>query len=646
MKNVSREEKIQTLLTKGIYKREELDLLQDEILDDLYLKTLIENGKLSLKECDRPFVTYYPWRPTMFLGINKSLYDTYIDASKDNQKGVAVYNFNDDRILYHNEVKELTDAFARGLMEYGVGIDSKVGILANDATEEPMGLLSSNELGARVKFLDYFKGPFAIKADMDKSHINILFLDEMFIDWAPILGESGIPIVVLNATRDYSDSRCISFDKVVAMGASKNSEDLRKHKNEVDKLSHDRPVLEINSSGTTGVPKPILHSHSSINSSTQKLYFTGFPFGKDSYVLKSIPSQLGLGSLTSLYSCLVSGTGLVLIRPVTKPEAFDLNVKVIQKFKEIMKKYNLSEESILMNFASPMFYRGILDQVSSIDDMSFVGGFLAAGSKMNGIELMEMNKKFKEKGCPVPVNNAYGQNELGGGVTMNTPKHDVPGSAGYPVIGTKIEIVDKATGKTLPVGTEGSIVEKSSSQFLGYEGMKEKTEDVKITMPDGKEWFDTKDRGYFRPNYFLQVTGRDFRVITNSDFKLSLDAIQDKLLSLGIFREVAVVPLEKGPDEFPVLFAKLKEDRKDMSLDEVNNRIQSILGPYEMPIKTVLVDKLPSLPSGKIDYISIESIVKQIPDMPSGTANFDDLAKEAGIEIEKGPELKLTQKNK
>jgi acyl-coenzyme A synthetase/AMP-(fatty) acid ligase len=172
--------------------------------------------------------------------------------------------------------------------------------------------------------------------------------------------------------------------------------------------------------------------------------------------------------------------------------------------------------------------------------------------------------------------------------------------------------------------------------------MKEKTEDVKITLSDGREWFDTNDRGYFRPNHFLQITGRDFRVITNSDFKLSLDAIQDKLLSLGNFREVAVVPLEKGPDEFPVLFAKLKTDHNNMSLDEVNTRIQSILGPYEMPIKIVLVDKLPSLPSGKIDYLTIEKIVKKLPDMPSCRAEFDLLSKEAEVEIEKGPELKLT----
>lgn len=643
MKNVPREEKTKELLKTGIYKPEELDLLQDEILDDLYLKNLITTGQLSIKETDRPFVTYYPWRPARFLEINKSLYDTYVDASKDNQKGVAIYNYDDDRILYHNEVKELTDAFARGLMEYGVGIDSKVGIIANDATEEPMGLLAPNALGARVKFLDYFKGP-AMKADIEKSHIDILFIDEMFIDWEPLLNEKGLPVVVLNATRDYSNTRYITFDKLVAMGASKNSEDLKKHKAEVDNLSHNRPVLEINSSGTTGIPKPILHSHSSINSATQKLYFTGFPFGKDSYVLKSIPSQLGLGSLTSLYSCLLSGTGLILIRPESKEKAFNLNVKVINEFRDIMKKYGLSEQSILMNFASPMFYRGIQDQISEIGDMSHIGGFLAAGSKMNKNELIEMNKQFKEKGCPVPVNNAYGQNELGGGVTMNTPKHDIPGSAGYPVIGTDVAVVNKNTGEKLPLGTEGSVVERSSSQFLGYEGMKEKTEEVKIKLSDGKEWFDTKDVGYFDSNNFIYITRRDFRVITNSDFKLSLDGIQDKLLSLGIFREVAVVPLEKGPDEFPVLFAKLKEDHKDMSLEDTTKAVQSILGPYEMPIKIILVDKLPSLPSGKIDYMSIESISKQLPDLPSCKVDIDTIAKEAGVEINKVPTLKLSLK--
>lgn len=640
MKKVSREEKIKELLKTGFFKPEELELFSNEILNDLYLKRLIEIGQLPIEKCERPFVTYYPYRPIKILDINKSLYDTYVEKNKDNPNGVAIYNLTDDRILYHKEVKELTDAFARGLMEYGVDIDSKVGIIANDATEEPMSLLSPNALGAKVKFFDYFKGPIAIKNDIEKHESDILFIDEMFIDWEPIINEKGLPVVILNATKDYSNPRCIPFDKIVALGASKNTEDLQNHKNKVDQLSPERTILEINSSGTTGAPKPIEHSTKTVNSAVQKLFFTDFPYGRNSYVLKAIPSQLALGSITTLYASLTSGTGTILIRPETKEAAFDMSVEVIQKFKKIMKKYGLSQESILMNFASPMFYRAILEQLRRIDDMTFIGGQLAAGNKMNENELKAMNAAFRSKGCKVPVSNAYGQNELAGAVTMNTPNHDVPGSAGYPVIGTKVRIIDKELREKLPTNAAGNIIEQATTEFLGYSGMPEKTQQARIEL-DGEKWFDTNDIGRFDQNGFLHVTGRDSRVITNSDFKINLDIIQDKLSSLGIFKDVAVVPLKKDPDEFPVLFGTLKQDYISMSVAETKDRIQSLLGPYEMPVKIIIVDKLPALASGKIDYKSIESIIESLPDLPNGKVDFNILASTASIEINQHPKLKI-----
>lgn len=644
MENISRSKKIKELYETKFYKAGELELLQDEILDDLYLKLLITSDRLSIKDCEKPCVINYPWRPTRFIEINKSLYDNYVDANKDNANGIAVYSFENGRTLKHGELKELTDAFARGLLEYGIDINSKVGIMANDAFEEPMGLLSPNELGARVKFLDYFKSPFDTKVDVEKGNIDILFIDEAFLVMEPIINEKGVPVVVLNATRDYANTKYIPFDKVVSLGASKMDNELKKHKSKVDLISHDSPVLEIKSSGTTGAPKTILHSHNSINSSTQKLYFTGFPFGRDTCVLKSIPSQLGLGSLTTLYAGLVSGTGIILIRPASKEEAFKQNVQVIKNFKDIREKCGLSENAILMDFCSPMFIRGIEDDIDQIDDMSHVGGFLAAGAKMTKQELAEFNEANKKRGCTVPITNAYGQNELAGGVTMNTPKHDVPGTAGYPVIGTDVIIVDQETFEKLPNGTIGKILERSSSKFLGYDGMEERTKKATITLADGTKWFDTRDIGFFDETHSLHVVGRDSRTIDNTDFKMNLDYMEEKLLNLGKFKEVAIVPLHKGNDQLPVLLCTPKNEFKDMSLAEINQQSQMVFGLYEMPVKTIIVDKLPSLPSGKIDYQTLEYVVNQLSGLNSGRISYNVLATAAGVpneQAQKGPELTL-----
>lgn len=647
MQTISREEKINKLLELGFYKKEELLLLEDSMLNDLYLKYLIETKQLSLDDCEKPWVINYPWRPTKFIDLNKSLYDTYVDANLDNQKGVAMYDYNSGRVMLNDELKELADAFAVALVEeYGLGVDSKIGAVANAAIEEPMALLSPNAIGSRVKFLDYFKGPFDMQADIEKSKIDILLIDEAFIDWEPLMNNNNLPVIVLNATRDYSNTNYKTFDQVVALGASKISEVLEKYRNDLN-FSPSDPTIEIKSSGTTGHPKSIVHSSMTINSAAQKMFFTGHPYGRGNFVLKSIPSQLGLGSVTTLYSGLVSGTGIILIHPASKDIAFDLNAKVIQDFPSLKRKFEISDESILMNFASPMFFRGINERIDGIDNMSYLGGLLAAGSKMTEEELIDLNKSYSDKGCTVPINNAYGQNEQAGAVTVNTPNHDEPGSAGYPVIGTDVKIIDIETGKELPVGTEGRIVERSSSQFLYYDGLEEESKAAIITLPDGSKWFDTRDRGYFSPSGFLYVTGRESRVITNSDFKLSLDVIQEKIAKLGIFQEVATVPFHKGPDEFPALFAQLNEESNDLSIEDVIEKLKMNLGEYEFPAKTILLDKIPSLPSGKIDYQSLELIVNQLSGINNGKINYSDLAREARLlnnQVAPGQKLELNPK--
>ena len=602
MEKVSRNEKIKELLKSGIYKQEELDLLQDAILDDLYLKHLVTSGKISKEECGKPWVTFYKDRPQQFLNTEKSLYQNYVEANKDNQNGVAVYDSNNDRIIKHDELKQLVDAFANGLKEYGIGEDSRAGVLISGSYEEPICLLSPNKNGSLVKYLDFLKGPGSIKKDIEKSNINVLFMDEMFLPLEPMINDRKVPVVVLNATKDYSRTKYIPFEKVLAIGAS------RPQANAVEKPSN-APSLIINSSGTTGIPKPIVHSNKTVNSATQKLLFTNYPMDRNSFVFKSIPSHVGLGSLTTLYSSLISGTGIILSRSNSAEQAFGYTIATLKGFRDFLKRHGLNEESVLLMYTSPMFFRAVLGAMDYFDDLSFLGALLGAGSKMSKEELEYMDGVYKSKNCSVPICNGYGQNECAGAVALNDNIHDVRGSAGYPVIGTDVKIVDIDSLKELPPYTEGRILEKTDSEFLYYEGMENETHKVKINMPDGSEWFDSKDLGYFDENGHIFVTGRASRVLIRSDFKISMDMIENKIKSNPAVQDCAIIAQRtNGIDEEPIAYIILNDGFKNVTSEQLVSQIQnsdSKLSEYEMPIEFHLVDNLPYLSSGKIDYQKI-----------------------------------------
>lgn len=595
----SRKTKIEKLLETGLYTEEELNLLQDAILNDLYLKHLVETGIITKEESGKPWITYYKDRPHQFLNVEKSLYENYVEVNKDNKDGVAVYDANNDRIIKHGELKQLIDAFSNGLLEYGMGEESRIGILISGSYEEPMCLLSPNKNGSLIKYLDFLKGPGSIKKDIEKSKLNMLFMDEMFLPLEPMINSKKLPVVVLNATRDYSRTKYIPFDKVLSIGASKPL------KKAFDKQCDEQSLI-INSSGTTGIPKPIVHSNKTVNSATQKLMFTDYPMTRNNFILKSIPSHIGLGSLTTLYSSLISGTGIILNRTAGLEEAFGYTIALTNGFKDFLRTHNLDEETKLLMFTSPMFYRAILGAIDNFEDLSCFGALLGAGSKMSKEELEYMNKIYGSKGCTIPICNGYGQNECAGAVALNDNSHNTDGSAGYPVIGTNIKVVNIDTFEDLPPYTEGRILEKSDSEFLYYEGMENETHRVKVTLPDGSEWFDSKDFGFFDENGFVFVTGRASRVLIRNDFKISMDMIEGKIKSHPAVQDCAIIAQRtNGIDEEPIAYIILREDCKDVTSEQLVSQIQSSeskLSEFEMPIEFHLVENLPYLSSGKVDY--------------------------------------------
>ena len=69
----------------------------------------------------------------------------------------------------------------------------------------------------------------------------------------------------------------------------------------------------INSSGTTGTPKPIELSDCAINAAVEKMVKTDYPLYERNLLLKIIPSQIGMGLITTLYTGLIIGIPVIYL---------------------------------------------------------------------------------------------------------------------------------------------------------------------------------------------------------------------------------------------------------------------------------------------------------------------------------------------
>jgi len=245
---------------------------------------------------------------------------------------------------------------------------------------------------------------------------------------------------------------------------------------------------------------------------------------------------------------------------------------------------------------------------------------VAAGNKIERELLIEMDNKFKSKGCNVPICNAYGQNEHCGGISYNTITFNKEGSAGKVAYGTRVMVVDTETGLEVPLNKVGKIVEQSDSQFLGYENNPEAEEKCVFIDKDGEKWFDTKDLGSFDDDKYLHIFDRESRSIIRFDFKVALATIENKIIKNEKIKEAIAVKVEVntpfGVEQAPYVFAVLTNQNDTIDSNRLISEIQDSdypLSMLETPVNIEFIreDQIP-YKNNKINYIKLQEIAQNL----------------------------------
>lgn len=158
----------------------------------------------------------------------------------------------------------------------------------------------------------------------------------------------------------------------------------------------------------------------------------------------------------------------------------------------------------------------------------------------------------------------------------------------------------------------GLILEQSDSCFLYYDNMPEETEKTKIVLSDGTKWYNSNDLGYIDEAGFLFITGRTNRVVIKSDHKVSLDVVEAKIRGISGVVDVAVVPyLSDKQEGDTVAFIVLNDDSITLTLDDIKNPKYD-LTIFEIPIKIKVIEELPRMNNGKVDYQALEKEAEKL----------------------------------
>ncbi|MBW2590600.1 MAG: AMP-binding protein, partial [Deltaproteobacteria bacterium] len=333
-------------------------------------------------------------------------------------------------------------------------------------------------------------------------------------------------------------------------------------------------------SGTTGAPKPVLHTHYSLNNTAIGNGMTYFVEKNDNYVFFLPLYHSGTMFLWApFYATGATGT---ILRELTEPKW------IIEAIAE--------EKGTDVLFVVPIGI-AILNAIESGDiklsdyDLSS-WKYMEIGAQPVPFDVM---KRLVDT-LPCDVSNIYGITEGGGGGTFNLYPDEVlkkPGSIGKPTFGVEGKIID-FDGKELPAGEVGELLLKTNRMMKEYYNNPEMTEQ---TLKDG--WLYTGDLLKTDEEGYFYIVDRMKDMVTSGGENIFPVEIEDALMEHPKINDVACIGY---PDErlVEVVLAIVQfKEGESMTEEEVIEFAKSKLARYKVPRK-VIFDPVLRNPTGKL----------------------------------------------
>jgi len=202
----------------------------------------------------------------------------------------------------------------------------------------------------------------------------------------------------------------------------------------------------------------------------------------------------------------------------------------------------------------------------------------------------------------------WGMSECGVVTTtkLNDPPEKIFGSDGVAVPACEVKIVDEQN-KRLPVGQEGRLLERSPSTFIGYLKRPE-AYDV-----DEDDFFDTGDLARMDADGYIRITGRSKDIIIRGGENIPVVEVENILYKHPDIIDCAVVAMpDERLGELGCCFVTLN-DGIDFTFQEmIGFLLDNQLAKNYLPEQLEVVSEMPRTASGKIQKFQLREIAKSL----------------------------------
>ena len=350
-------------------------------------------------------------------------------------------------------------------------------------------------------------------------------------------------------------------------------------------------IIAMYTSGTTGRPKCVLHTHYSYG---HRVNAMAVAYGMSEADVTFMPSPVThiTGAIWAFDMPWVAGNTSVLM-DVWSPEE---GIACIE------------QHGCTVSGGATPFLQQMLDIAEVAPErlrsmrLFFCGGTTVSPELINRAAAMVPQALFYR---------AYGSTECLTATLGHSDRKDAwlgaetDGRIVYPV---EMRIVDAATMAELPEGEEGEIYLRAPGLFVGY---LDPSDNEGNFEPDG--FFKMGDLGRRVHGDYLVITGRSKDIIIRSGENISPKEVEDALYGHPAVAEVAIVAMPSTKTgEMGCAFI-IPRPGQSIDLPDIVRFLGEVgLARQKFPEHLVLVDDLPRVPSGKVRKDVLRAQAKEI----------------------------------
>jgi benzoate-CoA ligase family protein len=473
---------------------------------------------------------------------------------------------------FHDVAREV-NRVGNALLEMGVRRGDRVAILCLDTAEWAVTFFACLKVGAVAVGMNTLLTPRELRHILIDSDARVLLVHDALLAEAleAMTEEARIEHVVIVGDSGALPPGAITYDAWIHE-ASDQLETIRTHRDDYGTLNY--------SSGTTGLPKGILHAHRDYALTAQLWGVEVLGLGPEdrTFSVAKLFFTFGLGG-NLIFPWFVGAS--VVLHPGSPRQARDV-LDALQRFRP----------TILYN--APTGYASILaiDGFSETYDLGSLRLGVSAGEALPA----PVWYAFKER-TGIDIIDGIGSTENFHIFISNRLGDIRPGSSGRPVPGYQCRIVD-GDGAPVPEGDVGTLHVRGETAALSYLHDAERSRRTFLG-----EWLDTGDKYYEDEDGYYWHAGRSDDMLKVGGIWVSPVEVESVLIAHDAVLECAVVGQADDAELVkPKAYVVLTDGHaaSDELAHELVAHCVERMARYKRPRWIEFVDELPKTATGKI----------------------------------------------